>query len=80
MDCILQFSNGINEALCLYSKPENLALGVIYRQPGNNANGHTSLNPQFIEMLNELDNIIQDLGEMIPDTIIGGDFNLPKVK
>jgi len=39
---ILNFSNGVVEALATYSHKENLLICVIYRQPDNTAGGHTS--------------------------------------
>ena len=79
METILTFSNGVVEALCLYSREENLLLCTIYRQPDNTFHGHTSLNPQFKEMLNELQQSVLQVGDKIPDIVIGGDFNLPRI-
>ena len=76
---LLEFSNSVVEALCLYSEKENLILVVIYRQPDDSSNGHTSLNPQFKEMLLSLKQCISSIGPIIPDIIMGGDFNLPKL-
>lgn len=79
MEKVLEFSNGVVEALCLYSKEENLFLCVVYRQPDNTFHGHPSLNTQFKEMLNEVQKCIMQVGEKFSDIIIGGDFNLPRI-
>ena len=76
---IYQFSNGVVEALCLYSKIENLILGAVYRQPDDSVNCHRSLNTHFKEMLNGMKESIISLDIPLPDIIIGGDFNLPKI-
>ena len=76
---LMQFSNGVVEALCLYSEKENLILACIYRQPDDSTNGHTSLNREFKEMLVSLKQCISGIGPLIPDIIIGGDFNLPRI-
>ena len=74
---IFQFSNDVVEALCVYSKSENLVLGAVYRQPDDPINSHRS---HFKEMLNGLKQSIINLDIQFPDIIIGGDFNLPKLR
>ena len=72
---ILEFSNGVNEALLLYSKTLNLVIGVIYRQPTNQL--HKSDAPEFVEMASAMQSCIQTIEGITPDIYICGDFNIP---
>ena len=77
MNELLAFSNGVVEALCLYSKVENLVLINVYRQPDNQA--HRSTSKEFAEALNRISDCLREISSPIPDIIITGDFNLPHV-
>ena len=72
---ILEFSNGVNEALLLYSKSLNLVIGVIYRQPTNQS--HKSDAPEFVEMASAMQSCIETIEGITPDIYICGDFNIP---
>ena len=69
-------SNSV-QLLCLYSKLENLAILVVYRQPDDRANGHPSTANDFINPLIQAKSAISAL-ETVPNIIFGGDFNFPK--
>ena len=75
-EIISSHSSPAVQALCLYSKVENLAIAVIYRQPDNSANGHPSTPADFKKALNQLKIDLLKLNPT-PDIIFGGDFNLP---
>ena len=72
---LLEFSNGLNEALLLYSKELNVILGVVYRQPTNRI--HKSEGPEFIQMLASITSKIDTISNCTPDIYICGDFNIP---
>ena len=72
---ILEFSNGVNEALLLHSKNLNLILGVIYRQPTNIL--HKSTAPEFMELTSAMQEIIEKIEGNTPDIYLCGDFNIP---
>ena len=75
---VLNFSNGVVEAMATYSHKENLFICIIYRQPDDPAGQHRSgvneLNQALVEIQSSIDSI-----EGIPDIIICGDFNMPNV-
>ena len=72
---VLEFSNGVNEALMLYSKEYNLILCIIYRQPTNVK--HKSDAPEFMELINSVQSKIEAIEGCTPDLYISGDFNIP---
>ena len=72
---ILEFSNGVNEALLMYSKTFDLIIGVIYRQPTNPQ--HRSDAPEFIELVTAMQSCIETIEGNTPDLYICGDFNIP---
>ena len=72
---LLEFSNGVNEALMLYSQELNLVLCIVYRQPTNMK--HKSDAPEFIEMISSIQSKIDAIGGCTPDLFISGDFNIP---
>ena len=74
-DPIFEFSNGVNEALMLFSKKFNTLLCIIYRQPTNPT--HKSDAPELQELLFALTEKIFNLPGSTPDTYILGDFNIP---
>ena len=79
MTQVLTFSNGVNEALGVYSKKEGILIVTLYRQPDDSRNGHASASPEFEEMLTEIKNTIKKIPGKQPDIFICGDFNLPHV-
>ena len=79
LDTILEFSNGVVEVLCLYSRVENLLLITLYRQPDDSLHGHPSSSKEFNEALMELTKVIEPLNQPLPDIFMGGDFNLPMI-
>ena len=72
---LLNYSNGVAEALCLYSALHNLVIINIYRQPDNPL--HRSTNKHFGEVLLMISNILELLSAPTPTIIMTGDFNLP---
>ena len=78
-DVIFSHSSECVQLMCLYSKSENLALLVIYRQPDDRYHGHPSTPNDFITPINRVKNLLGSMSP-IPDIVFGGDFNLPNVK
>ena len=72
---LLEFSNGVNEALLLYSKHLNMMLSIIYRQPTNPQ--YRSDAPEFEELLSSMISKIETVEGCTPDLYICGDFNIP---
>ena len=71
---LFEFSNGVNEALLLYSEDLNILLGIIYRQPTNPQ--HKSDAPELIELISSIVSKIEDIKGCTPDMFICGDFNI----
>ncbi|XP_066935006.1 uncharacterized protein [Clytia hemisphaerica] len=65
------------QLLCVYSKPENLAMLVIYRQPDDKSNRNPSTAKDLLTPLKGAKQALSAL-ESVPNIIFGGDFNLPK--
>ena len=76
-ESILQFSNGVVEAQCLYSKKMHLAIVNLYRQPDNKI--HRSTCKEFHQAIKKVSDTIAALRAPSPDIIMTGDFNLPHV-
>ena len=72
---LLEFSNGVNEGLLLYSSNLNIIIGVIYRQPTNPY--HKSDAPEFLELVSSMVSKIETVRGCCPDLYICGDFNIP---
>ena len=72
-----QYSNGVVEILSIYSKKENLLITVVYRQPDNNL--HRSQAAQFHDALVEFMKCLPNNEGVVPDIILVGDFNLPRI-
>ena len=79
MEVTLKYSNGVNEGIITYSKKENLALVVVYRQPDDSRNGHPSTSKEFKELLVNLGSKLLEIKGKQPDILVCGDFNLPHV-
>ena len=79
MEILLQFSNGANEALIVYSKKENMLIVIVYRQPDDSRNNHPSTSKEFKELLSEVSAKLLPIPGRHPDIFMCGDFNLPKV-
>ena len=77
---ILEYSNGVNELLVVFSERENTIIAVMYRQTNDSVNGHPSTNTEFIEVVTELRNVLINFDDKAPDIFLCGDFNLPHVK
>jgi len=73
---VLTFSNGVVEAVAVYSEKENLFICGIYRQPDNSASNHASGVAELNQALQEIGNAIDDALEGTPDILLGGDFNV----
>jgi len=72
---LLEYSNGVNEALLLYSKNLNMIVGILYRQPTNSL--HKSDAPEFIDLISSIISKIETVEGCTPDLYICGDFNIP---
>ena len=79
MEPLLQYSDGHIEVLCTYSKHEQIFIATIYRQPDDPQNNSRSTSHQFGIALNALRKCILDIGNIHPNIIVTGDFNLPHV-
>ena len=77
MEKDISFSNGVVEVLGLYSRPDNLYIVVVYRQPGDNAGGNPSGPTEFNSALTKIMAGLNKLPSPTPNIIICGDFNLP---
>ena len=76
MEPVLVYSNGVVEVLGLFSKSRNILLIGLYRHPDNPTNRSTCR--EFKMALAEIEKILSMQGNPSPDTILCGDFNLPK--
>ena len=72
---LLEFSNGVNEALMLYSENMNLIVCVLYRQPTNER--YKSDADDFNEMISCIENKIHSIEGCTPELYVCGDFNIP---
>ena len=79
MEVVLNFSNGVIELLCLYSKVHNLYLAVIYRQPDDVIGNHRSTDKEFLPVMEKLTKSLSSLSDPSPNIFFCGDFNLPHV-
>ena len=73
---LLTYSNGAVDIHAIYSKEENLVIATTYRQPDDSVHGRPSANNELKSALNALSQAILQL-DVMPDILIGGDFNLP---
>ena len=76
-ESILEFSNGVVEVQCLYSKKMHLAIINLYRQPDNKI--HRSTCKEFYQAIKKVSDTISALQDPLPDIFMTGDFNLPHV-
>lgn len=76
---ILNFSNGVVDALGLHVKSQDLVLIVVYRQPDDSTSGHRSTSVEFRHALREIKSALSNLPSPTPEIILCGDFNLPNV-
>ena len=76
-ETVVQFSNGVVELLCVYSKTLNQCIVVVYRQP--DYKDHRSQFTHFSNALNELNKFVSAVQGCTPQMIICGDFNLPHI-
>ena len=77
VESILEFSNGVVETQCLYSKKLHLVIVNLYRQPDSRT--HRSTSKEFHQAIKKVSSTISSLNAPSPDIIITGDFNLPHV-
>ena len=75
---LLKFSNGVVEALVIYSQKENLLIAVVYRQPNSSNPDHKSGVQEFAQAMNKVSSAIDSI-QGTPDIIVCGDFNLPGI-
>jgi exonuclease III len=76
MELDLAFSNGVIEILGLYSKADNIYIGVVYRQPDDPTGGNKSGSTELKSALSKLKQKLDKLPTPTPNLIICGDFNL----
>ena len=79
MEIMVNFSNGVVELLCLYSKVHNLYIAVIYRQPDDRIGNHRSTEKEFIPVIEKLKKSLSSLSDPSPNIFFCGDFNIPHV-
>ena len=79
MEIMINFSNGVVELLCLYSKVHNLYIAVTYRQPDDKVGNHRSTEIEFQQAMEKLKKSLQSLPDPTPNIFFCGDFNLPHV-
>ena len=77
-ETLLQFSNGVVEALMIYLRRLNLVICSIYRSPDNPQSENRSSKTEFQDLITQLSNKLNQLPTPTPDILIAGDFNLPK--
>ncbi len=77
MEIMINFSNGVVELLCLYSKVYNLYIAIIYRQPDDRIGNHRSTEKEFLPAINKLKQSLSNLPDPSPNIFFCGDFNLP---
>ena len=77
MEVMVNFSNGVVELLCLYSKVHNVYVAVVYRQPDDRAGNHRSTEVEFGPVIEKLMKSLSNLPDPSPNIFICGDFNLP---
>ena len=78
-EVLVSFSSNAVQTICLYSKPENLVMTCLYRQPDDKTHGNPSTH---IDLKTALSRLMHAIGKLnpSPDIIFGGDFNIPHVK
>ena len=76
-ETILNFSNGVVEAIGVHIKTRNVVVIVVYRQPDDMKQKIRSNSHAFRSFLSELDQALKDLPTPSPDILLCGDFNLP---
>ena len=77
MSCLLSFSNGVCDALVLYSSIEHLAIVTFYRKPDSQYLRSTVT--EFKGALKAISSALASIDGPDPTLIIAGDFNLPGV-
>ena len=77
MEILVNFSNGVVELLCLYSKVHNLYVAVIYRQPDDRIGNNRSTEKEFLPVVEKLRASLSCLPDPSPNMFFCGDFNLP---
>ena len=77
MEIMINYSNGVVELLCLYSKVHNLYLAIIYRQPDDRVGNHRSTEKEFLPAIEKLKSSLSSLADPSPNIFFCGDFNLP---
>ena len=74
----IEFSNGVVELLCIFSKALNLCIVVVYRQPDQRY-GYRSQAVHFKSALDSLTKYLKTVEGCSPEMILCGDFNVPNV-
>ena len=77
MEIMVNFSNGVVELLCLYSKVHNMYIAIIYRQPDDRVGNHRSTEKEFKPVMEKLSKSLSSLPDPSPNIFFCGDFNLP---
>ena len=74
---VLEFSNGVIEALGVHIKSKNVVVVSAYRQPDNPKQKTRSGSREFKSFLTSLNDTLTGLPTPLPDVLVCGDFNLP---
>ena len=74
---LLNYSNGVTDALGIYSKSKKLLIITVYRQPNDSMGGNRSTSVEFRQALNMIKETLSIHTEPMPNIILTGDFNLP---
>ena len=77
METVINYSNGVVELLCLYSKIHNMYIAVVYRQPDDRVGNHRSTETEFLPIMDKLSESLASLPTPSPNIFLCGDFNLP---
>lgn len=67
------------EVKIIFIKTLNLVICVIYRPPDNTQGGYRSTATEFSPVIDQIKNVLNSLPTPMPDIIVAGDFNVPRV-
>ena len=77
-EVLLEYYNGVIEALCLKIKCMHLIVCAVYRQPDDLTGGNRCTSLEFSQLLESLSSVLEAESAPTPSIIIAGDFNLPR--
>ena len=76
-EILINYSNGVVELLCLFSRVLNMYIAVVYRQPDDRVGNHRSTDAEFLPVIEKLSKSLAGLPDPCPNIFFCGDFNLP---